>query len=120
MLTEPQSVTINAVAQSLPRVSTGVNSGAFRKEDGNVTLDVNHTYGARRTRRWVKLTSKKIAADPLISAQNILFSMGVSLTIDVPITGYTVAEAKQVVDALVKWASDSSGANITKLLGGES
>jgi hypothetical protein len=120
MLAEPQSVTINTVANSLPRVSTGVNSGAFRKEDGNITLDVNHTYGSKRTRRWVKLTHKKIAADPLISAQSILYSMGVSITVDVPITGYTVAEAKQIVDALTKWATDTSGSNITKLLGGES
>jgi len=120
MLAEPQSVTIATVANTLPRVSTGVNSGSFRKEDGNVLLDVNHQYGGRRTRRWAKLTHKKIAADPLISAQSILYSMGVSITIDVPITGYTVAEQKTIVDAFTKWCTDTSGANITKLLGGES
>lgn len=120
MLSEPQSVTINTVAHTLPRVSTGNNSGSFRKDDGNVAIDINHQYGGRRTRRWAKLTHKKIAADPLISSQSILYSMGISVTADVPITGYTVTEQKQIVDAFLGWLNAGSGANITKLLGGES
>jgi hypothetical protein len=45
--------------------------------------------------------------------------MSVGLTIDTPVAGYTVAEAKQIVDALAAWLSASSGANTTKVLGGE-
>lgn len=115
---DPQSVTINAVAISLPRVSSGDNSGGFQSNDGNTLLAVSHQYG-RRIRRSVKLTSSKIAADPLISAQNIKYSMSAYLVVDTPITGYTVAEAKQVVDALVAYLSASTGAKITQLLGGE-
>lgn len=118
MLTDPQSVTINAVANSLPRISSGVNSGSFQKDDTTVKLEVSHAYG-KRNRRLVKLTHSKIAADPLISAQSIRYSMSINLVIDTPTTGYTVAEAKQIVDALTKWCTDSSGANITKVLGGE-
>jgi hypothetical protein len=118
MLTDPQTVTINAVANTLPRTSSGVNSGAFQKDDTTVKLDVSHQYG-KRSRRLVKLTHSKIAPDPLISSTNIRYSMSVNLVVDVPPTGYTVAEAKQIVDALTKWCTDSSGANITKLLGGE-
>lgn len=115
---DPQSVTINAVAQSLPRTASGVNSGAFTKDDGNVSLTVSHTYG-KRTRRLLRLNHQKIAADPLISAQSIRYGMGVSLIVDTPVTGYTVSEAKQIVDALVAYLSASSGARITQLLGGE-
>lgn len=115
---DPQSVTINAVAQSLPRTSNGVNSGVFTKDDGNVKLTVNHAYG-KRTRDTIRLDHRKIAADPLISATNILYSMSVYMVIDRPITGYTVAEAKQIVDALTAYLTASSGARATQLLGGE-
>lgn len=117
-LSDPQSVTINAVANSLPRVSSAVNSGVFQKDDTTVKMEVSHQYG-KRNRRLVRLTHSKIAADPLISSTNIKYSMSVGLTIDVPVTGYTVAEAKQIVDALSAWLTASSGANITKVLGGE-
>lgn len=115
---DPQTITINAVAQTLPRVSSGVNAGAFKKDDGTVSLSVTHAYG-KRTRRVLRVDHSKIAADPLISAQNIKYSMGVQLIIDTPVTGYTVTEAKQIADALVAYLSASSGARITQLLGGE-
>jgi hypothetical protein len=115
---DPQSVTINAVANTLPRISSGVNTGAFQKDDGNVKLTVAHLYG-KRTRRTIRLDHSKIAADPLISAQNIKYSMSAYLVIDVPITGYTVAEAKQIVDGLTAYLTASTGARVTQLLGGE-
>lgn len=115
---DPQSVTINAVANSLPRVSSGVNSGAFLKDDGNVKLEVSHTYG-KRTRRQLKLTHRKVAADPLLSGANVQYSMSTYIVVDTPVVGYTVAEAKQVVDALVAYLTASTGAKVTQLLGGE-
>lgn len=119
MLTDPQSVTINAVANSLPAISRGVNLSAYQKDDGNVKLSVSHTYG-KRTRRQVRLDYSKIAADPLISSQNIKYSMTAYLVVDVPITGFTVTEAGYIVAALTGWLTASSNANTTKVLGGES
>jgi hypothetical protein len=46
--------------------------------------------------------------------------MSMNVVIDVPDTGYTAAEAKQIVDALTAYLTASSGANVTKLIGGES
>jgi hypothetical protein len=46
--------------------------------------------------------------------------MSTYIVADVPVTGFSVTEQKQIVDALVAWLSASSGANITRLLGGES
>lgn len=115
---DPQSVTINAIAKSLPRTSSGVNSGAFTKDDGEVALSVAHSYG-KRTRRTIRVTHSKIAPDPLISSQNIKYSMTVYIVVDVPVTGYTVAEQKQVADGLTAYLTASSGARLTQLLGGE-
>lgn len=118
MYTEPQILTINAVANSLPRVGTGMGVGSFSKDDGTVKLGIAHSYG-KRTRRQARMDHSKIAPDPLISSTNIQFSMSVYLVADVPKTGYTIIEQKQNVDAFLAWANASSGANILKLLGGE-
>jgi hypothetical protein len=114
---DPQSITINAVANSLPRISSGVNQGAFRKDDTTVALAVSHQYG-NRTRRTIRIDHNKIAADPLTAA-NTRFSMSTYLVVDVPTTGYTIAEQKQVIDGLVAYLSASTGARVTQLLGGE-
>ncbi len=115
---DPQSVTINAVANSLPRTSNGVNAGAFTKDDGTIGLKVSSLYG-KRTRRTVRIDHQKYAADPLVSSTNVLRSMSAYLVVDVPLQGYTIAEQKQIVDGLTKWLTDTSGSNVTKLLGGE-
>lgn len=116
---DPQSVTINAVAQSMPRVSSGDNKGGFRKEDGLVGLSFSHSFG-KKTRRLVQLNHAKIAADPFITGVNLRYEARVYLVTEFPETGYTNAEQKQIVDALTGYLTASSGANVTKILGGES
>lgn len=115
---DPQSVTINAVAISLPRTSSGVNSGTFTSSDGNARLSVSHAYG-KRIRRTIRLDSSKIASDPLLPAQNIKLSDSVYLVIDAPTSGVTNTELKQHVDGFLAALTASSGAKITQLLGGE-
>jgi len=119
MLADPQSVTINSVAQSLPAIARGVNTSQYQKDDGLVKLSIAHQYGTR-TRRTARLDFSKIAADPLISSTNVKYSMSAYLVIDTPVTGFTVAEAKQIVDALTAYLTASSGAKVTSVLGGES
>lgn len=116
---DPQSLTINAVAQSLPRTSTGNNESFYTKDDGTVKLSIRHTYG-RRDRSLVRVDFKKVAADPFLSGVNKEYGMSVTLSIDTPPTGFTNTEQKYVVDALVAYLAASSGANVTKVLGGES
>jgi len=82
-------------------------------------MTVSHSYG-RRNRRALKLTGAKISADPLVPSQNIRPSMSVTLVADVPVNGYTVTEEKAIVDALVAYLTAGTGAQVTKLLGGES
>jgi len=120
MFTDPQSVTINAVANTLPRTSFGTNAGTFTKDDGLVKLAISHSTSGKRSRRLVRLDHAKIAADPLTAGVNVKAQMAVYLVCDVPETGYTLAEQKQIVDGLTAFLTASSGANVTKILGGES
>lgn len=115
---DPQSLTINSVATSLPRTAFGTNSGAFTSADGAVKLSVSHQKG-NRNRHVVRVDHNKVAPDPLISSQNIKFSMSAYLVIDVPQTGYSATEAKQIVDALTAFLTASTGANVSRVLGDE-
>lgn len=115
--TDPQSVTISGAAKSLPRTGMGPLTGTFNTSDGTVVLKVTHAYG-RRNRHTVRLEHTKIAADPLTSA-NERYSMTAYLTVDVPLVGYTVAEAQAVCDGLFGWLTATSSANTAKALGGE-
>jgi hypothetical protein len=116
---DPQSVTINSVAQSLARTGSSDGAGSFSKDDGSVKLKITHTY-AKRTRRFIRLDHTKIAADPLMPSTNALYNLGVYLVVDVPKSGYTITEQKQIVDGLLGHLTASSGARLTQLLGGES
>jgi len=119
-LSDPQSVTINAVANTLPRVATGLNQSEYKKDDGNVILSISHQYG-RRNRRAVRLQHKKIAADPLTAGVNVEASVSFTLVIDTPKVGfYTNTELKQIADGFLAYLTASSGAKITNVLGGES
>jgi len=116
---DPQSVTISGSAVSMPRTSSAPDRGAFKSNDGNTILGVSHTTGKQRDRHTIRLDVAKVAADPFQASINARYSMGVQLIVDVPKVGYTVAEQKAVVDALVAYLSASTGARVTQLLGSE-
>jgi hypothetical protein len=115
---DPQTVTINAVPHTLPRVSSSPNAGIFQKDDSTVKLSVSHAYN-KRTRRTIRLDHRKNAPDPLMPATNVPYSMSVYIVVDAPAVGYSVTEAKQIVDGLTAYLTASSGARVTQLLGGE-
>lgn len=115
---DPQSITINAIAISLPRIAAGTGTGAFQSADGATKLAVSNSYG-KRTRRMLRVDVQKNAADPLNPTQNLPYNMAAYLVVDVPIIGYSVTEQKQVVDGLTGYLTASSGARVTQLLGGE-
>lgn len=118
-LSDPQSITISGTANSLARTGSGNDQGVFRKDDDNLRLEIRHSYG-KRNRSNLKLTHRKVAADPLVASQNLMYSMGISITIDRPPVGYTPADVKAVWDGLLANLAASTGANTVKFLGGES
>lgn len=115
---DPQSVTIAGVATSLPRTGSGVNTGTFKSNDGTVTLTVSSAYG-KRNRRTLRLEHNKVAADPFTTGASTKVSMTAYLVVDTPVNGYTVAQQKEIVDALTAYLTASTGARVTQLLGGE-
>jgi hypothetical protein len=115
MLTDPQSVTVNAVAISLPRVQEGNGVHVYASADGNQTMTTKQNTSASRFRREVRLSQRKIAADP-ISAVNKEIGLSVYLVIDEPRTGFSDAEIGYQIDALKAWLTS---ANYNKVLGGE-
>jgi hypothetical protein len=115
MLTDPQSVTINAVAVPLPKTANGPTQNIYTSADGNTAMTVKQNVTAKRFRREVRLSQKKIAADP-ISALNVESGVSVYLVIDEPRAGFSDTEIGYLIDALKAW---STSTNYNKVLGGE-
>lgn len=118
-LADPQSIKINAITTSLPRVSTGDFESLYESADGLIKLSLS-TASKKRKRQVVRLDVSKVAADPFIPAQNVELSMSTYLVFDRPAVGYTNTEAKQVYDGFIEALQASSSVMVTKLLGSES
>lgn len=115
MLADPQSVTINAVATSLPKTQVGPTTSQFTSLDGNTSMTTKQNTTASRFRREVRLSQKKIAADP-ISAVNKEIGVSVYLVVDEPRAGFSDTEIGYLIDALKGWLTST---NYNKVLGGE-
>jgi len=116
---DPQTITVvGTTASTLPRVASGINSGAFQSADGTQKLSVSSTYG-KRTRRVVRVDLNKIAADPFVAGQNDSVSMSAYVVIDVPKQGYSIDEQTAAVAGLAGYLTASTNAQLKKLLGGE-
>lgn len=116
MLADPQSVTINTVATSLPRTTQGVTQNVYTSADGKTTMTTKQNLTASRQRREVRLSQTKIAADP-ISAINKETGVSVYFVIDEPRGGiFTDAEIGYLIDAHKAWMTS---VNYAKVLGGE-
>lgn len=109
---DPQSVTVNAVAQSLPRVGLGPSSGIFQKDDQSYKLEIFHDK-KKRTRHIAKLSFRKIAADVYTASNNIEYTGSVTLTLDGPNVGYTNTDLLNIVNGFVGWLTP---ANVTKVI----
>lgn len=118
MFADPQSITISGAAKTLNRTGTSEFGGHFATADRALREKVTHQYG-RRVRHTIRLESDSLVANPLVSGQNVNQSATVFLTVDVP-NGYDTATAKALVDGFTAYLAASSGAAVTKLLGGES
>lgn len=115
MFVDPQ--TLNS--QTLARTGSAIDSGVFRNSDSTHALKVSHTYN-KRARHLARYDHSKIATDPFTAGQSIRYSSSVYLVVDAPKDGYTAAELKALVDAFLANLQASTGANIVKLIAGES
>lgn len=113
---DPQSLTIDGSAVSLPRTGFSTNSGRFTSADGEVGLEISHSLGSRY-RHLVRITDARIVGDPLVPDQNRAVNMSAHLVIDMPRNGYTAAEVADLSAALTAWATED---NLLKVISGES
>lgn len=115
MFTDPQSITVNSVAQSMPKIKIGSTDATYRSADEAFQMRISHQSTKSRTRRMVRIDQTLIAADPL-TATNVSQTAGVYLVIDEPKFGFSDAQLDYLVDALIAWLTP---ANIAKVLGSE-
>jgi hypothetical protein len=121
MFTDPQSVTINAVATSLPRIASGNQLGTFSSTDGTVVESIAHTSSgkSKRFRRTLRLTQTKIAADSYNPTINTQSTQSIYVVVDVPATGFSLTEQQYLAAAFTAYLSASSNAKLFQLLNGE-
>lgn len=119
MYADPQSLTVNAVAKTLPRQGTTSPEtlGTFVTADGEFTFQIRQNKTSNRFRREARFTQKKIAADP-ISALNKEISTSIMIVVDEPKWGFSDTELGYLTAAITAWFA--TGTNKDKLLGGES
>lgn len=117
MFADPQTVTVNAVAQTLAAISREPHSSTYREDTGEYELVISSQEGAKRNRRTVRLNRVIVTADPFVPAQNVEVSSSIYLVIDAPIAGFTNVQLKDDVLGLAGWLTS---ANVLKVLGGES
>ena len=94
MFADPQSVTYNAVAKSLPAIGRSEAQSEYKLNDTGVVYDLilSHQFKARN-RAVARLRRDSYSSDPLVSVQNILASMIATLTVDFSNVGLTTSDA---------------------------
>lgn len=118
-LADPQSITVNAVAKSMPRILTEGSHSFYQMSDQTFSLDVRHRTVKRaqksRVVSLVTFTQRKVVADPL-TAVNDYETLASSVQFDRPEAGFTATEMDQQWAGLKAWADTTM---IGKLYGRE-
>lgn len=116
MFTDPQSITIDAVETSLPRVESAGTKSVYRAADMNSSLTISHqTTGKQRVRHLVRFDKRAVVADPL-TAENDYEDLGVHLVIDEPLYGFTDEDISDILTGFLAWFTSG---NVAKVLGSE-
>jgi len=118
MLADPQSVTVNGVAISLPKTGADRTSADYTSADGNTQVRVNQTINGNTKRTTVSIKTNKIAADP-VSAVNSRKSAIWTITNSAPLDGFTINELRDQLVGIATALTASSGALTLKVLAGE-
>lgn len=117
MFADPQSITVNSVAKTLPRIAVGNAESTYRSADDVWQMRISHQTSKGRKRRMVRIDQTVIAADPL-TAENKSQRAGVYIVVDEPDFGFDDTNLGYIITALKDWIV--AGTNSAKLLGGES
>lgn len=116
MFTDPQTVTINAIAISLPRISQDGTSATYRSADENTTLKVSHQRSNKKVRSVARIDVRAVVADPLTS-ENDYETDTIYIVFERPEVGFSAAAVNLHAAGFLTWLTPTI---ITKMMGGES
>lgn len=116
MFSDPQSVTVNSVAQSMPRVETTGQSSKYQTADESYKLSISHQKSNKRIRSMVRIDNRAVVPDPLTSV-NDYENLGVYLVVDRPEVGFSATQVDNLVQGFKAWLTT---ANVTALYGQQS
>jgi len=117
MFTDPQSVTVNTVAKSMPKIRSDGTSSVYRSADGLFELTVSHQVSRGRVRSLVKISQRAIVPDPLTSAndyETLIFQM----VCDRPEVGFDATTIGYLITGITAWINTAGV--VGKLFGQES
>jgi len=117
--TDPQAITVDGTAYTLPRVITGTTVGRFVSADAVRELTIDPRGTAKRRRNVSRFFTKRNVADPLVTGVSTQVQSMVSITIDRPLTGVTDAEIEKDILGHIAWLTANTNANLKKLIAGE-
>lgn len=118
---DPQSVTVNSVAQSMPRIQILENGqkAIYQKSDGTYKLTISHKVsGGQKTRinSMVRIDFLAVVPDPLTSV-NDYETLSFWMVLDHPAAGFTQLQAEQLIAGMKTWLDTTA---IGRLWGRES
>jgi hypothetical protein len=116
MFTDPQSITVNAVAQSMPRTETSGMKTTYQKSDASFKLILSHTPAKDRIRSMARFEQRAIVADPL-TAVNDYETLTFYVVIDRPVYGFSQVQLEQLITGFKTWLDNTA---VDKLYGLES
>lgn len=116
MLADPQVVTVNAVAQSMPRVEIDGQKAIYRKSDGTYQLTISHQVQKDKIRSVARLDFKAVVADPL-TAENDYETLSTYVVVERPSYGFTMTNLEQQITGFKTWLDNTM---VDKLFGLES
>jgi len=116
MFADPQTVTVNAIANAMPRVSSTGLKSVYQKADGNWIFTISHTPTKDRVRSMVRIDQRAIVADPL-TAVNDYETLSFYVVVDRPTYGFTSTQVDQLITGFKTWLDSTA---IGKVFGQES
>lgn len=116
MFADPQSVTVNAVAQSMARVLISGSSATYQKADASFKLMISHLKSKGRIRSMARIDQIAVVPDPL-TAVNDYETLSFYFVIDRPEVGFSSTQVDQLATGLKSWLDSTA---LGKLYGGES
>lgn len=117
---DPQSITVNAVAKVMPRIVNDGTHSIYQMNDQTFSLDIRHTSLKKdkksRVKSLVTFSQRAIVPDPLTAA-NDYETVNVSIQVDRPEAGFTSTQIDQMIAGFKTWLTTTA---VGQLYGRES